>query len=171
MSLRDAVKPLNQVLKARGLGFDSLHNLSQPEHWRRGGTGDLLLVGHIVHPPEQALHSVKVKVDCSIHSIQALVKRQFLRYRVAADRLQSSHVILLMCAALAGCASAPKVPERVLVPVPVACIKEAPDVPTTMDDAVILQMDDYAATMQVWIERLLLRSYALKAEALIAACK
>ena len=53
MNLRDAVKPLNQVLKARGLGFDSLHNLSQPEHWRRGGTGDLLLVGHIVHPPEQ----------------------------------------------------------------------------------------------------------------------
>lgn len=80
-------------------------------------------------------------------------------------------ILFVVLQVLAGCSTAPKLPERVLVPVPVACVKEAPAVPTTMDDAVILQMDDYAATMQVWIERLLLRSYTAKAEAVISACR
>ena len=72
---------------------------------------------------------------------------------------------------LAGCSSAPQVPAVVKVPVPVACVKDAPMKPLTMDESVILKMDDYAATIQVWTERLLLKGYADRAEALLEACR
>ena len=72
---------------------------------------------------------------------------------------------------LAGCSSAPQVPSVVKVPVPVACVKDAPMKPLTMDESVLLKMDDYSATIQTWTERLLLKSYADRAEALLEACR
>jgi len=67
---------------------------------------------------------------------------------------------------LAGCASAP----QGLIPVAAPCVKEAPIKPTTAQEAEILAMSDYGATLTVWVERLLLKAYAEKAEAVIAAC-
>jgi len=73
---------------------------------------------------------------------------------------------------LIGCTSAPTVPERVLVPTPVPCLSAPPPAPPeTRSEAEILSMDDYAATMQAWIERLSLKAYAAKADALLQACR
>ena len=78
---------------------------------------------------------------------------------------------LLACLLLAGCPSNPTVPDKVLVPVIKSCVKEAPKKPATTDEKVLLAMDDYAATLSTWTERLLLKAYAEKADAVIQACK
>jgi uncharacterized lipoprotein YajG len=72
---------------------------------------------------------------------------------------------------LAGCSTAPKLPERVLVPVAVSCVKDAPAVPTLRSEAEILAMDEYQSTIVVWVERLILRAYSEKADALLQACR
>jgi len=60
----------------------------------------------------------------------------------------------------------------VKVPVPISCIQgEPPAKPDTLSEAEILVMDDYAATVQTWVERLLLKSYAIRAEAVILGCR
>ena len=75
---------------------------------------------------------------------------------------------ILCCAAiLAGCATQP----TATVPVAVSCVKEAPAMPQTATEAEILAMSEYAATLTVWTERLLLKAYSLKAEAVISGCK
>ena len=72
---------------------------------------------------------------------------------------------LICCAAiLTGCATVPS-------GVSVSCVKEAPEKPQTQDEAVLLRMDEYAATITVWTERLTLKAYAEKAEAVIQACR
>ena len=74
---------------------------------------------------------------------------------------------ILCCAAiLSGC-----VTTGGNVPIPVSCVKEAPVVPQTAQEAEIAAMSDYAATLTVWTERLLLKAYAEKASATIEACK
>ena len=60
-------------------------------------------------------------------------------------RTQKIAAVLL----LAGCQSNPAVPTVVQVPVSVPCVKSAPMKPLTMDESVILKMDDYEATIQV----------------------
>lgn len=58
------------------------------------------------------------------------------------------------------------------VPVPVSCIKgEPPGKPATLTEVEILAMSDYSATITVYAERLELKAYAEKAEAIIQACK
>ena len=86
---------------------------------------------------------------------------------------RSFHAHLLCCAALlAGCTTAPTVPEVVRVPVPISCIQgEPPAKPETASEAEILAMDEFAATISVWTERLMLKSYALRAEAVILGCR
>lgn len=74
---------------------------------------------------------------------------------------------LILALLLSGCAT--DQPSR--LPVPVSCVKAAPEKPATQDEAAILAMSDYAATLTVWTERLMLKSYAEKAEAVINACK
>lgn len=71
---------------------------------------------------------------------------------------------LLFCLFLAGCATVPQ-------SVSVSCVKEAPEKPVTTDETAIRSMDDYAATITVWTERLLLKAYAEKADAVIQACR
>ena len=68
---------------------------------------------------------------------------------------------------LAGCAT----DQTAKIPVPISCVKEAPVRPDTKDEKAILAMDDYAATLTVWTERLSLKSYAEKADAVIQACR
>ena len=85
---------------------------------------------------------------------------------------ETVRLILCCTAVLAGCATGPQVPAVVKVPVPVSCIQgEPPAKPDTLSEAEILVMDDYAATLTVWTERLLLKSYAVRAEAVILGCR
>ena len=75
---------------------------------------------------------------------------------------------LICCAAiLAGCATAP----TAKIPVAVSCVKEAPTKPQTADEAALKAMDDFAATLTTWTERLRLKAYAEKADAVIQACR
>ena len=72
------------------------------------------------------------------------------------------------CAAIiSGCATSP----TASIPVAVSCVKEAPAKPETQPETAILAMPDYAATLTVWTERLELKSYAERAEAVINGCK
>src|SRR3990167_6857853 len=79
---------------------------------------------------------------------------------------------LFIVTILAGCATGPQVPAVVKVPVPISCIHgDPPAKPDTLSEAEILVMDDYAATLTVWTERMMLKSYAVRAEAIILGCK
>jgi len=80
---------------------------------------------------------------------------------------------ILCCAAmLAGCAQSPQIPTVTEVPVPVPCLKESPPAkPATTEETAILTMSEYAATLTTWTERLTLKAYAEKADALLQACK
>ena len=57
------------------------------------------------------------------------------------------------------------------VAIPVSCIKDAPAVPVTASEAEILAMSEYAGTLTTWTERLELKAYAAKADAIIQACR
>lgn len=76
-------------------------------------------------------------------------------------------LILCFAALLAGCATSP----TASIPIPVSCVKEAPTKPSTTDEKALLAMDDYAATLTTWTERLLLKAYSEKASALLEGCK
>ena len=68
---------------------------------------------------------------------------------------------------LAGCATL-----DAKVAIPTSCLKsDPPAMPQTASEAEILAMSDYAATLQTYTERLLLKAYAAKAEAVINACR
>ena len=78
------------------------------------------------------------------------------------------HIVLLSCAAIiSGCATAP----TASIPIAVSCVKEAPAVPVVATEAEILRMTEYDATITVWAERLLLKAYALKADAILIGCQ
>lgn len=81
--------------------------------------------------------------------------------------------LILCCAAiLAGCKTNPVIPTVTLVPTPVSCLSSPPpEKPHTVPEAEILAMSDYSATLVTYTERLLLKVYAEKAEALLSACK
>lgn len=79
---------------------------------------------------------------------------------------------ILSCLLLAGCVTDPAIPTVTQVPVPVSCIKgEPPAKPAVISEGEILAMTDYAATLTTWTERLILKSYAEKASAIIDACR
>ena len=78
---------------------------------------------------------------------------------------------LLLCLLLTGCPSAPTVPDKVLVPVIRSCVTNPPTKPATRSEADILALDDYQATLIVYMERLLLKGYAEKADATQQACR
>ena len=68
---------------------------------------------------------------------------------------------------LSGCATAP----TASIPIPVSCLKsDPPAMPQTLTEAEILSMSDYSATLQTYTERLLLKAYSAKADALLRAC-
>jgi hypothetical protein len=79
------------------------------------------------------------------------------------------HVVLLSCAAIvSGCATGP----TATIPVPVSCLKsEPPAMPQTATEAEILAMNEYAATLTIFTERLELKAFAAKADAIIQACR
>lgn len=72
---------------------------------------------------------------------------------------------------LAGCATAPALPERVEVPVPVPCVAAAPVRPEFVTDAALRAMTDYQLVVAMWRDRLQRRQYEAEVEAVIAACR
>lgn len=77
---------------------------------------------------------------------------------------RTSQIAVLCCAAiLTGCVSQQAVS--------VSCVKDVPEKPQTRPESEILRMDDYAATLTTWTERLELKGYAEKAAAVIDACR
>ena len=69
-----------------------------------------------------------------------------------------------IAALISACATGPQA-------VSVSCVKEPLEKPQTTDEAVLRSMDDYAATLTTWTERLTLKAYAEKAGAVIQACR
>ena len=68
---------------------------------------------------------------------------------------------------LAGCATL-----DAKVAIPISCLKsDPPAMPQTATAAEILAMSDYAATLTVYTERLLLKAWGAKAEALLTGCR
>jgi len=88
-----------------------------------------------------------------------------LRRRLEGDPQAMRAIVCVLL--LSGCAT----DQTAKVPVSVSCVKEEIVKPATQDEKAILEMDDYAATLTVWTERLKLKAYAERAEAVIQACK
>ena len=87
-------------------------------------------------------------------------------------RMAQNLKILAFCCAAAGCTAT--LPEVVRVPIAVPCVKELPAKPETMTPAsltALAQVDQYGATLQVFVDWLALKSYAEKANALLKACQ
>ena len=75
-------------------------------------------------------------------------------------------IICISYALISGCAT-----QEAKIAIPVSCLREAPPaMPQTLTEAEILAMSDYAATLQTYTERLLLKAYSAKADALLRAC-
>ena len=73
---------------------------------------------------------------------------------------------------LAGCAVSgpPRVPEKVLVPVPVSCLEAPIKRPVFSSDAELKAMDSYHAMIALWLDRRLRGIYELQLEAAMAGC-
>ena len=80
--------------------------------------------------------------------------------------------LILCCAAaiLAGCASDPKVPEVLRVPVPVPCLEALPAAPELASDDAVLAMDDYRAVLTMWRDRLSAKVAYDELRAMASAC-
>lgn len=72
---------------------------------------------------------------------------------------------------LAGCATAPALPERVEVPVPVPCVAEVPARPDLVTDAQLRAMTDYQIILALARDRLQRRQYEAELEAALSACR
>ena len=72
---------------------------------------------------------------------------------------------------LAGCSSLPKVPEKVLVPVSVSCIKQMPTKPqfATNDYLKSLSNPDYV--IEITGQYILQQGYINELEAVLSGCK
>jgi len=81
-------------------------------------------------------------------------------------------VLVAACGALAGCATQLQVPEKVNVPVPVACVdpKDVPPRPQlrTQDD--LMGMDRYRRTLAAWSDLVKLWAYTTQLESIAAGC-
>lgn len=71
---------------------------------------------------------------------------------------------------LAGCASDPRLPEIVRVPVAVACIEVLPEAPQTAADAELLALDDYRLVLTLAKDRAALTAAYSELRALAGAC-
>lgn len=73
--------------------------------------------------------------------------------------------------ALIGCSAAPpRLPERVAIPVAVACLDRIPDRPAFRSDRELLAQSDYAAVLALWLDRRLRQDYEAVIEAALQAC-
>ena len=88
-----------------------------------------------------------------------------LRYLPSGAKVGS--VMLVAIIFLTGCAT-----QEAKIAIPVSCLKsDPPAMPQTLSEAELLAMNDYAATLQTYTERLLLKAYSAKADALLQSCR
>jgi len=112
---------------------------------------------------------IKCKAKLGVQRIIGIWRRKPM-IRFAGKKYVPVHVAIL-CITLTGCPSAPTVPDKVLVPVIRPCVTNPPQKPATTDEKALLAMDEYAATITTWTERLLLKGYAEKADAALQSCR
>lgn len=79
--------------------------------------------------------------------------------------------ILVSCAVLTGCASAPEIPREVRVPVPTPCIDRAPQRPSMLSDAELLALDDYGLVIALARDRRVRQGWEATIEALVEGCR
>ena len=83
-------------------------------------------------------------------------------------------LVLGTVSALAACSSIPeiRVPERVLVPTPIACVDPAkrPPAPQLRAEADLLAMDQYRRTLAVWQDLKKHEAYMVQLEAIVEGC-
>lgn len=83
-------------------------------------------------------------------------------------------LILSLSALLSACAANEpvKLPERVNVPVPVACVdrKDVPERPALRTDGELMALDRYKRTLAMWEERRMREEYEKKQAAIIESC-
>jgi len=74
--------------------------------------------------------------------------------------------------ALSGCSTGIQVPEKVPVPVPVACIKPGakPVRPAVRTEADLMGMDRYRRTLASWSDLVKLQGYTAELEAIVEGC-
>ena len=81
-----------------------------------------------------------------------------------------------MIAILAGCSSAPTIPDppkEVRVPVPIPCLKpsDVPQRPSMLSDAQLDALDDKRAVIALGQDRRVRQAYEAKLEAVTAGCR
>lgn len=74
------------------------------------------------------------------------------------------------CAAALGCANQVQIPEKVLVPVPVACMDKLPDAPDVSADTALLALDDFALVLTLAQDRKRLEVAYAELRAVAGAC-
>lgn len=77
----------------------------------------------------------------------------------------------LLVLVLAGCTTLPKVPEKVLVPIAVSCIKDAPIKPDFITRNSLKQLSASDYVISITSEYLKQSSYIGELEATIQGCK
>ena len=80
-------------------------------------------------------------------------------------------LLIVACALLAGCSSAPKLPDKVLVPVSVPCITEAIPAPAFITDSELIKSTEYDFVISLARDRLERRAYEGLLEAVIEGCR
>lgn len=82
--------------------------------------------------------------------------------------------LAVAASALAACSNVQqvKVPEKVLVPTPVACVDPAkrPKPPRERSESDLIAMERYRRTLATWSELQKSRAYALELEAIVEGC-
>lgn len=78
---------------------------------------------------------------------------------------------ILLLLVLTGCSSFPKVPEKVLVPVSVSCVKELPTRPQFLTHDYLKSLSNPDFVTQITAEYLEKDKYINQLEALLLACR
>jgi hypothetical protein len=79
-------------------------------------------------------------------------------------------LLLSACALLTACSGAPKLPERVLVPVATPCISAPIPAPAFISDADLLKAGDYEFVILLSKDRLERKAYIGLLEAAVSGC-
>lgn len=77
----------------------------------------------------------------------------------------------IACALLAGCASGPRPPETIRVPVAVPCVQELPAEAVARSDTELLALDDRALVLALAEDRERLRASYGELRAVLEACR
>ena len=83
----------------------------------------------------------------------------------------SRRAACLLASLLAACGHTPlPVPERVEVPVPIACVSELVPKPDLPSDQELAAMDSYHGILALWLDRRARQIYEARLEAAMSGC-